>query len=61
MKPVRFTNITGSRDADRRISPRAFFEFASLRGPLGDQLAAHAVFGAAAPDLITALAVARAQ
>ena len=55
------TNITIAKDADRRISPRAFFEFASLRGPLGDQLAAHAVFGAAAPDLINALAVARAQ
>ena len=55
------TNAATAKDADRRISPRAFFEFANLRGPLGDLLAAHAIFGAAAPDLINALTLARSR
>jgi len=55
------THAAGTKDTDRRISPRAFFEFASLRGPLGDHLAAHAVFGAAAPDLINALTLAQSR
>jgi MoxR-like ATPase len=55
------TNSATSKDRDRRISPRAFFEFANLRGPLGDQLAAAAIFGAAAPDLVNALTLARAR
>jgi hypothetical protein len=50
-----------ARDEDRRVSPRAFYAFASLRDRLGPQMAAYAVFGQAAQDLLNALALARPQ
>jgi MoxR-like ATPase len=52
-------NSVTAKDEDRRVSPRAFYAFASLRDRLGAPMAAYAVFGQAAQDLLNALALGR--
>ena len=53
-------NLTVAEEA-RRVDLRAFFEFARLRGLVGDEVAAQAIFGARAKELVDALKTAAAS
>lgn len=58
LQPIATNGITAVEE-ERRISIRSVAAFHSLRGQLGDDVAAQAVFGARASEFLNALAVAK--
>jgi len=50
-----------AEDAERRISLRAWLEYATLRKKIGDEWAASAIFGKRAQDISNSLKMASAK